>query len=216
VFGAVFFTLFCINGWVSVIAHANRREIARSSRSRSDAFREVQPPRHDETRPTLFVGGSIEMGTAEDWQPVDRRRRQQLRPALQSPPQADWDPTWEQRITNPEFNVQVHWELDMILQADAACFYFDPNTKAPITLMELGLAAGVGKPTFRRLPRRLLAQGQRRHPLREVRHPGLREPGRSDDRAADAFLDGRNDSRCKGTGSGPGTGVSRRLKTFLT
>lgn len=116
-------------------------------------LREVQPPlrrfrRHDEKRPTLFVGGSIEMGAAEEWQPKLIAEVGNSFGLLYNPRRSDWDPSWEQRITNPEFNVQVHWELDMILQADVACFYFDPNTKAPITLMELGLAAGVGKPSF--------------------------------------------------------------------
>lgn len=46
-----------------------------------------------------------------------------------------------QSIHNPKFKEQVNWELDALSSADIVVFYFDPNTKSPITLMELGLAA---------------------------------------------------------------------------
>ena len=60
-----------------------------------------------------------------------------------NPRRDNWDPTWVQSIHNPKFKEQVNWELDAINCASIVVFYFDPNTKSPITLMELGLAAGM-------------------------------------------------------------------------
>lgn len=33
-------------------------------------------------------------------------------------------------------------------QSNLVCFYFDPNSKSPITLLELGLVLGSGKETI--------------------------------------------------------------------
>jgi hypothetical protein len=115
--------------------------------------REVQPPirrynRVGETRPTLFVGGSIEMGTAENWQERLIGEIGSSFGLLYNPRRADWDASWEQSISNPHFNAQVNWELDMIAEADMVCFYFDPATKAPITLMELGIASATKDAVF--------------------------------------------------------------------
>lgn len=93
---------------------------------------------------SVFLAGSIEMGKAEDWQ---ARATDALSPAMQviyNPRRLDWDSSWTQEIDNPEFNAQVNWELDMIKIADYVLFYFDPNTKSPITLMELGTCVGRG------------------------------------------------------------------------
>lgn len=95
----------------------------------------------------VFLAGSIEMGTAEDWQ-------QKLTDHLESlgkditvfnPRRDNWDPTWEQSINNPQFCAQVQWELQALDEADLIVMYLDPNTKSPISLVELGLHAKSGK-----------------------------------------------------------------------
>jgi hypothetical protein len=91
-------------------------------------------------QPSLFLGGSIEMGEAEDWQAKVIAALKDVYDTIYNPRRDDWDPAWEQSIEHPEFNAQVNWELDMIAEADVVLFYFDPKTKSPITLMELGLA----------------------------------------------------------------------------
>ena len=50
-----------------------------------------------------------------------------------------------QSIGNPQFREQVEWELHAQDQATLIVMYFAPATKAPITLLELGLAARSGK-----------------------------------------------------------------------
>ena len=89
---------------------------------------------------SLFAAGSIEMGVAEAWQ-------QRLADALAdmdrllylNPRRDDWDKTWKQTKDFPQFNEQVTWELQGQETADVIAMYFDPATKSPITLLELGL-----------------------------------------------------------------------------
>jgi hypothetical protein len=93
----------------------------------------------------LFLAGSIEMGAAESWQDKFAKAMDRYHITILNPRRDDWDASWEQSIDNPQFNEQVNWELDNITRADFVVFYFDPNTKSPITLMELGWMAALGK-----------------------------------------------------------------------
>lgn len=119
----------------------------------------------DPLKPTLmaFLGGSIESGTAVEWQAELGRRvlkrsfdamvssaisyapasRKTL--LLLNPRRDAWDSSWAQTRENPDFYGQVTWELDAMDMADKIIFYFDPATKSPITLLELGLYAASGK-----------------------------------------------------------------------
>ncbi len=93
----------------------------------------------------VFMAGSIEMNTAENWQDRVLRDMVEMRHVLfMNPRRSNWDPSWEQKATNPQFKEQVEWELDMLDDSDIIIFYFDINTKSPITLLELGLHAGSG------------------------------------------------------------------------
>ena len=58
-----------------------------------------------------------------------------------NPRRDDWDSSWKQTIDDPQFNEQVTWELEHLERADLIVMYFDPSTKSPITLLELGLFA---------------------------------------------------------------------------
>ena len=62
-----------------------------------------------------------------------------------NPRRKEWDASWEQRMDNPNFNEQVNWELDALEKATVILMYFDPKTKSPISLLELGLFAKSGK-----------------------------------------------------------------------
>lgn len=92
--------------------------------------------------PTVFLAGSIEMGTAVEWQKVVIEHLKNTEYVVLNPRRVDWNSRWKQSINNPEFSQQVNWELDNIETATVVLFYFDPNTKSPITLMELGLVTG--------------------------------------------------------------------------
>jgi hypothetical protein len=93
---------------------------------------------------TIFLAGSIEMGKAEDWQTkVTKLLAEKFSNIyMVNPRRDDWDSSWEQKIENPQFNEQVTWELSNIENSSIVMYYFDKKTQSPITLAELGLAAG--------------------------------------------------------------------------
>lgn len=93
----------------------------------------------------VFLAGSIEMGAAGPWQAAVERALADLPVVLLNPRRDEWDASWEQSISNPQFRGQVEWELDGQQRADVIAMHFDPATKAPITLLELGLFATSGK-----------------------------------------------------------------------
>lgn len=106
----------------------------------------LKAPQHyiQDDRLSIFLGGSIDMGAAENWQ--DRLIRDledydQL--VILNPRRDDWDSTWVQDPTpETQFYKQVSWELDCQDQADLIVYYFAADSKAPITLLELGRYAG--------------------------------------------------------------------------
>ncbi|KAI1173496.1 hypothetical protein F4777DRAFT_445876 [Nemania sp. FL0916] len=60
---------------------------------------------------------------------------------IYNPLRPDWDATWREDINFAPYREQVEWELDMQEAADIVVVYFHPETKAPISLLELGLCA---------------------------------------------------------------------------
>lgn len=90
-------------------------------------------------KPYIFLAGSIEMGKAENWQERVVRELSEFDVIILNPRRDDWDSSWVQSIENPQFREQVEWELEAIEFADIIIMNFDPKTKSPITLLELGL-----------------------------------------------------------------------------
>lgn len=104
------------------------------------------PNEFDEFSNTLiFLAGSIEMGTAINWQDELVNHFQYSDVTFLNPRRDDWDSRWTQSIDNEQFQEQVLWELSGIENSDLVVFVFDPSTKSPITMLELGLVAGMGK-----------------------------------------------------------------------
>lgn len=87
----------------------------------------------------IFLAGSIEMGLAEDWQSRFSNELTDTNITILNPRRLDFDASQDQSITNPYFKQQVEWELAALESADLIFVYFDPTTKSPITLLELGL-----------------------------------------------------------------------------
>lgn len=102
----------------------------------------IKPPEpvHFPFNPSVFLGGSIEMGKAEDWQTTAAEKIVKRGYVVFNPRRDDWDSSWEQSIENPKFVEQVEWELGAMEIADIILFYFQPETLSPISLLELGLA----------------------------------------------------------------------------
>ena len=93
----------------------------------------------------VFLAGSIEMGTAEDWQKKVIAELKWLEILFFNPRRNDWNSSWKQEIGNEQFNSQVSWELNRLEECDFIFMYFSPETKSPISLLELGLYAKSGK-----------------------------------------------------------------------
>lgn len=91
---------------------------------------------------TVFLAGSIEMGAAVDWQKEVIDQLKDFPITFFNPRRPDWDSTWKQGQHEEPFRGQVMWELDNIDDSYIIFFYFDPNTKSPISLLELGICLG--------------------------------------------------------------------------
>lgn len=108
----------------------------------------VKPPKKLELESkskSIFLAGSIEMGTAENWQEMIEKELKDVEVTIYNPRRDDWDSSGEQSIDNDKFREQVEWELDYLESVDVIVLYFDPNTKSPISLLELGLFARSNK-----------------------------------------------------------------------
>jgi hypothetical protein len=102
-------------------------------------MKHIQPPDKipDDPSRKIFLAGSIEMGSAENWQDKFINGVKDLDVIILNPRRDHWDTTWSHKSI--EFRQQVEWELHAQNIADSIVFYFDPATKSPITLLELGL-----------------------------------------------------------------------------
>ena len=113
-----------------------------------DVIKAPNPIRLMRGEPAFFLAGSIEMGAAADWQVWVTQELQKIFPktgVVMNPRRDSWDSSWKQDTTNPQFREQVWWELTALEKSDVIGVYFDPDTKSPVTLLELGLYAQSGK-----------------------------------------------------------------------
>lgn len=63
-----------------------------------------------------------------------------------NPFQPNWDSTWrEDYATDPKFRAQTDWEMERMDSATVVVVYFDERSKAPVSLLELGLVARSGR-----------------------------------------------------------------------
>jgi len=85
------------------------------------------------------------MGNAPNWQAELIAALAPHDLTILDPRREEWDASWRQSIDEPKFREQVEWEVDGLERADLIAMWFAPETKAPITLLELGLFARSGK-----------------------------------------------------------------------
>lgn len=110
------------------------------------------PPQNIATRdvhkPSIFLGGTIDMGNSVDWQEYTTEliiKNKGGKYNIFNPRRKDWDSSWEQKFENPNFYQQVNWELNALEQADIILLYFVSGSQSPISLLELGLHIHSGK-----------------------------------------------------------------------
>jgi hypothetical protein len=109
-------------------------------------FEHCMPPEQPIYRKfTVFTAGSIEMGAAVQWQKQMATLLSPLPITVCNPRRGHWDPNITPEAKDANFKAQVDWELGALEQADVICFFFDLNTKSPVTMLELGLWAASDK-----------------------------------------------------------------------
>jgi hypothetical protein len=96
----------------------------------------------DKTAAKIFLAGSIENGTARKWQEEIVKHFRIYDVIFFNPYRDNWDAEIKNSQSNPNFNNQVNWEMDKIEKSDIIVFNIEPDTKSPITLMELGFCIG--------------------------------------------------------------------------
>jgi hypothetical protein len=104
------------------------------------AATEVKAPgTYDTVKFSIFLAGAIDQGQAEDWQTKVARSLDDLDLTILNPRRDDWDSSWKQEASDPQFREQVLWELNAQEAADMVIFVFTKDSKAPITFLEFGL-----------------------------------------------------------------------------
>lgn len=94
---------------------------------------------------SIFLAGTTTPTDGPDWRETLINAISHLPVTIFDPTRPDWNSSWKEDIEFPKFRDQVEWELDMQERSDVVVIYFGPNTKAPISLLELGLVARSGK-----------------------------------------------------------------------
>jgi len=94
---------------------------------------------------SLFLAGSIENGSANNWQGEVIYDLMHYNIDIFNPRRENWDASLETNFENPLFYQQVNWELNALEKSDIILMYLEGNTKSPISLLELGLFAKSGK-----------------------------------------------------------------------
>lgn len=101
------------------------------------------------TNINIFLAGSIDMGLAEHWQEdvtnqlLSSEKLKGRKLQILNPRRDDWDSSWLQTKSNPQFREQVEWELNGLTGSSYIFFYFGKDSKSPITLAEFGLIKGL-------------------------------------------------------------------------
>ncbi len=111
----------------------------------STVIKPPQPLPPTFSSPSVFLAGSIDMGTSIEWQKEVEKNLEGLDIVILNPRRDEWDSSWKQSIENDQFREQVEWELDGLERASMIAVYFAPYSKAPITLLELGMFVRSGK-----------------------------------------------------------------------
>lgn len=93
----------------------------------------------------VFLGGSIDMGSAPDWQADLIAALSEDDVVILNPRRSVWNERSRPSADDPDFREQVEWELAALEAADIIGLYLAPGSQSPISLLEIGLYARSGK-----------------------------------------------------------------------
>lgn len=87
---------------------------------------------------SIFLAGTIDSGNSEDWQyQIIKNLPENLDINIFNPRRLEWPSDSDHN----EVEKQIMWELELLERADLIIFNILPQSKSPITLMEIGLFA---------------------------------------------------------------------------
>lgn len=87
---------------------------------------------------SVFLAGTIDSGNSEDCQrEIIENLQDNLDINIFNPRRSEWPSDSDHN----EIEKQIIWELDLLERADLIIFNILPNSKSPISLMEIGLFA---------------------------------------------------------------------------
>lgn len=92
----------------------------------------------DDGKLSVFLAGTIDNGESDDWQHNISEQLKDCDVNILNPRRSDWNP--DSGID--DLKNQINWELDALEDATLIIMYLAPNSKSPISLMELGLNTG--------------------------------------------------------------------------
>lgn len=95
--------------------------------------------------PAIFLAGSIDEGVAAEWQKQFIAALDTQAVTILNPRRDEWRATVRQSAEAPEFREQVDWELAGLERADVIAMHLAPESRTPVSHLELGLYARTGK-----------------------------------------------------------------------
>ncbi|KAK2614454.1 hypothetical protein N8I77_001277 [Diaporthe amygdali] len=112
---------------------------------------QVITPNDSEQQPSyptrsVFLAGPTEIAWREGFIAALKQRITTTSLTIFDPFQPKWDSTWKEDVdVDPRFKAQVEWELGSQDRATVVAVFFHGDSKAPVSLLELGLCARSGK-----------------------------------------------------------------------
>lgn len=97
---------------------------------------------------TIFLAGPTEVPWRENFIAILQKHHDDLPGAvtIYNPFQERWDSTWKEDYELDErFRAQTDWELGRMESSALIVVFFDQRSKAPVSLLELGLFARSGR-----------------------------------------------------------------------
>jgi len=86
-------------------------------------------------RMSVFLGGGM-----TDWRAKTIEYLKDTEVTVVDPTWVDWDSSWTATMSNAHFRERVEWELEAQEICDMKVFCFEESTKAPVSMLELGLS----------------------------------------------------------------------------
>lgn len=94
--------------------------------------------------PHIFLAGTIDNGASRDWQSeliseiqLDTKTYQHSPFVIANPRRPDWNTDWTN--DTDELIRQIKWELNGLNSSTDIFMWLEPNSKSPISLLEMGM-----------------------------------------------------------------------------